>query len=348
MGTSVCCAHCVDKKQEFSLGPSVAKAKQPQEEKKAPGRSISSLSILKLPDSPVAVLQVTGQLAVKFPHRSHCANPRPLMMKQKSAGIVDPAVMMMERKDLGLSAKRAESLMPVKFMGEQDPSRRKSSPAGVPIDPSQFCLERKRAFADKYEEVAMLGRGSGGVVKKVRDRDTGMFRALKVMSKAGFKPNIDYHEEIEIQKSLVLFRPNTRLRTTRTFCDCVRSTRTSAMSTWSPSNNHIEIAKNRFCEGGDLLSMVAKCMTFTQSNVARIMAQVISAVKYCHKKHIVHRYRLMRDRGRDLKPENIMFLENKMDSCIKVIDFGRSKVLKLDQKIDEVAGSVRCWSHLRM
>eukprot|EP01022_Parablepharisma_sp_SALTPOND_P021167 TRINITY_DN4088_c0_g1_i1.p2 TRINITY_DN4088_c0_g1~~TRINITY_DN4088_c0_g1_i1.p2 ORF type:complete len:386 (-),score=40.33 TRINITY_DN4088_c0_g1_i1:3646-4803(-) len=51
----------------------------------------------------------------------------------------------------------------------------------------------------------------------------------------------------------------------------------------------------------------------------------------CHKKNIVHR---------DLKPENILFEGSSVESTVKVIDFGRSKLLTPTQKIMERAGSV--------
>jgi serine/threonine protein kinase len=61
------------------------------------------------------------------------------------------------------------------------------------------------------------------------------------------------------------------------------------------------------------------------------MQQILAAVKYCHMQHIVHR---------DLKPENIVFTETKSSLLLKVIDFGRSKVLKPYEKVNEMTGTV--------
>ena len=61
------------------------------------------------------------------------------------------------------------------------------------------------------------------------------------------------------------------------------------------------------------------------------MRQIFSAIDICHKKNIVHR---------DLKPENILFESSSVESTVKVIDFGRSKILESRQKINEFAGSV--------
>jgi serine/threonine protein kinase len=43
---------------------------------------------------------------------------------------------------------------------------------------------------------------------------------------------------------------------------------------------------------------------------------------------------------RDLKPENIVFSGDLNDLAVKVIDFGRSKILKGEEKLTEKAGSV--------
>ena len=44
---------------------------------------------------------------------------------------------------------------------------------------------------------------------------------------------------------------------------------------------------------------------------------------------------------RDLKPENVVFVADELDSPLKIIDFGRSKILQPKERITERAGSVR-------
>ena len=51
----------------------------------------------------------------------------------------------------------------------------------------------------------------------------------------------------------------------------------------------------------------------------------------CHRKNIVHR---------DLKPENILFEGSSVESTVKIIDFGRSKLLMPKEKMVERAGSL--------
>ena len=66
------------------------------------------------------------------------------------------------------------------------------------------------------------------------------------------------------------------------------------------------------CTGGDLHAR----MPYTEAQVADIVRQMLSAIRYIHARHIVHR---------DLKLENVMFESTHPEAAIKVIDFGLSK-----------------------
>ena len=65
------------------------------------------------------------------------------------------------------------------------------------------------------------------------------------------------------------------------------------------------------------------------------MYQLIDAIKYMHASGIVHR---------DIKPDNILIVKDVDDSVlrIKITDFGLSKIITPDQKIDgrEFCGSL--------
>ncbi len=76
------------------------------------------------------------------------------------------------------------------------------------LDPASLSaprasLEMRRPFEDKYEEVCTFFQESNGVVKKVRDRRSGEFRALKIISKAGYQTLSNYQEEVNVLKAIV-------------------------------------------------------------------------------------------------------------------------------------------------
>lgn len=76
----------------------------------------------------------------------------------------------------------------------------------------------------------------------------------------------------------------------------------------------------------------------SEKDAAKIMMQILAAVEYCHKRNIVHRYFILI--LRDLKPENIVFEKKDLQSTLKVIDFGRSKILHPKDGFIGRAGSV--------
>lgn len=69
-----------------------------------------------------------------------------------------------------------------------------------------------------------------------------------------------------------------------------------------------------FYEGGELLNKLMNKGKFSELEARVIFKQIISAMNYCHQRHIIHR---------DLKLENIL-LEDEENNQIKIVDFGIS------------------------
>jgi len=81
------------------------------------------------------------------------------------------------------------------------------------------------------------------------------------------------------------------------------------------------------CSGGDLYSRDP----YTEERAADILGQVLRAVSYLHSKGIIHR---------DLKFENIMFVDDRPDAEVKIIDFGLSQKFAPDQSMSDAVGTM--------
>ncbi|EPY15497.1 hypothetical protein STCU_11976 [Strigomonas culicis] len=80
------------------------------------------------------------------------------------------------------------------------------------------------------------------------------------------------------------------------------------------------------CKGGSLSTMINKRELRDAEEVRRILADIVNAVAYLHKKRIVHR---------DLKPDNVLF----RDGHAKLTDFGTA-VHKKREDLNLVKGTL--------
>lgn len=79
-----------------------------------------------------------------------------------------------------------------------------------------------------------------------------------------------------------------------------------------------------YCEGGELYEALMANGKFPEEDVAKIIKQILAALKHLHDKNIAHR---------DLKPENVIIESKEGEMRIKLIDFGLSKLLGKNGKI---------------
>ncbi len=71
-----------------------------------------------------------------------------------------------------------------------------------------------------------------------------------------------------------------------------------------------------FCGGGELFEHIIANGKFTEQQAAKVIKQILSAIKHLHDRGICHR---------DLKPENILFESRSKNATIRLIDFGLAK-----------------------
>jgi len=83
------------------------------------------------------------------------------------------------------------------------------------------------------------------------------------------------------------------------------------------------------CEGGDLFERVTTKL-YSEKQAARYVLQMLGAVRYLHRRDIVHR---------DLKLENFLLDTTKDDSELKLTDFGYSRYLG-DRDLRDSVGTI--------
>ena len=79
-----------------------------------------------------------------------------------------------------------------------------------------------------------------------------------------------------------------------------------------------------------MFDKIAEEQCFSETDAAKIIKQILSAVNYCHQRKIVHR---------DLKPENLLLNRDMNDPKITIIDFGTSGMFDSDTKMKQKYGT---------
>jgi len=194
----------------------------------------------------------------------------------------------------------------------------------------------------KYKVVSEIGEGSMGTVSKVRLRNrrvapspsgnssSSSFQGLKIFRTATLKQVVKPHfyalKQIKLTDQATVFMEEIKneisILRTLDHPNIVR-----IFEIYNYDRNLDVICE--LCDGGDLYAR----FPYSQYDTGKYISQLISAVKYMHDHHIVHR---------DLKFENIMFEDKTKDAEIKVIDFGLSKILqkKKLERTTECVGTI--------
>ena len=175
-------------------------------------------------------------------------------------------------------------------------SRPSDSCSSDPLSqPHDIKPKAKQFHLGMFEIGKPLGKGKFGRVYLARERGTGFVCALKVLHKSELqqgKVEKQVRREIEIQSNLA--HPNV-LRLYGHFHDTKRI-----------------FLILEFAGRGELYKHLRKAGRFPEWQAAQYIAQMASALRYLHSKHVMHR---------DIKPENILV---GIHGEIKISDFGWS------------------------
>ncbi|OMO57703.1 hypothetical protein COLO4_35173 [Corchorus olitorius] len=180
-------------------------------------------------------------------------------------------------------------------------------------------LCRRQDFGAKYELGKELGTGGIGqtfyaIGKNGELKDQPL--AVKIISKAKMEEEFwieDVQREVKILKALSGHKHFVK------FYDACED------------DDNVYIVME-LCEGGDLADRIsAREGKFTEEDIKAIVAQISSAVSFCHLQGIVHR---------DIKLQNILFTSGGEDAEVKLIDFGISDFIRPGEMLSRICGTV--------
>ncbi|KAM7372915.1 hypothetical protein PAMP_007806 [Pampus punctatissimus] len=175
-----------------------------------------------------------------------------------------------------------------------------------------FKRHRDGKIAGLYDLDKTLGRGHFAVVKLARHVFTGEKVAVKVIDKTKLDPVARGHLFQEVRCMKLVQHPNV----VRLY---------EVIDTATKLYLILELG-----DGGDMYDCIMKHDGGLSEEVAKCyFAQIVHAISYCHRLHVVHR---------DLKPENVVFFEKQ--GVVKLTDFGFSNRFQPGKKLNTSCGSL--------
>ncbi|XP_045525441.1 SNF-related serine/threonine-protein kinase isoform X2 [Pieris brassicae] len=167
-------------------------------------------------------------------------------------------------------------------------------------------------IAGLYDLLDTLGSGHFAVVKLARHVFTGEKVAVKVIDKSKLDEVSKSHLFQEVRCMKLVQHPNV----VRLY---------EVIDTQTKLYLILELG-----DGGDLYDYIMRHETGLSESLARdYFRQIVRAISYCHRLHVVHR---------DLKPENVVFFEKL--GVVKLTDFGFSNKFCPGQKLETSCGSL--------
>ncbi|KAG7466287.1 hypothetical protein MATL_G00163200 [Megalops atlanticus] len=217
--------------------------------------------------------------------------------------------------------KNMSTRTPLPTVNERDTENHTSHGDGraeVPTRPGRSGARCRNSIASSADEqphignyrlLRTIGKGNFAKVKLARHILTGREVAIKIIDKTQLNPTSlqKLFREVRIMK--ILNHPNI----VKLF-EVIETEKTLYLVM-------------EYASGGEVFDYLVAHGRMKEKEARAKFRQIVSAVQYCHQKHIVHR---------DLKAENLLL---DADMNIKIADFGFSNEFTLGNKLDTFCGS---------
>ncbi|KAM9294154.1 MAP/microtubule affinity-regulating kinase 3 isoform 1-T1 [Gastrophryne carolinensis] len=192
--------------------------------------------------------------------------------------------------------------------GRQDVHSRSSRSGARNRNSIASCADEQPHIGN-YRLLKTIGKGNFAKVKLARHILTGREVAIKIIDKTQLNPTSlqKLFREVRIMK--ILNHPNI----VKLF-EVIETEKTLYLVM-------------EYASGGEVFDYLVAHGRMKEKEARAKFRQIVSAVQYCHQKHIVHR---------DLKAENLLL---DADMNIKIADFGFSNEFTVGNKLDTFCGS---------
>ncbi|XP_041430882.1 uncharacterized protein LOC432161 isoform X1 [Xenopus laevis] len=176
---------------------------------------------------------------------------------------------------------------------------------------------RQQNVDDFYEMGEELGSGQFAIVRKCRERSTGVEYAAKFIKKRRLSSSRRGVSREEIEREVDILReiqhPN-------------------IITLHDVFENRTDVVLIlELVSGGELFDFLAQKESLSEEEATMFLKQILDGVHYLHHKNIAHF---------DLKPENIMLLDQSSPSPrIKLIDFGIAHKIEAGNEFKNIFGT---------
>lgn len=176
-------------------------------------------------------------------------------------------------------------------------------------------FKKLKNIDDRYLFGKTLGQGAFGTVKLCMHKDSQKTFAIKIMHKVAIKKQHIYIELL--QNELQILGEKSHPNIIR-IVDLIED-----------NENYYIVSE--VVKGGELFNRLTKLNSFTESQAADIISQIMLGLNYMHLQSITHR---------DLKPENILLVKDDEDCFdIKIADLGFAQKFDKEKGLDLVLGT---------